>query len=58
LPRTAQVRRAASSVCANIAEGCGRRGTIDFARYLQIAFGSLCDAVIEVKRMLAISSEA
>ncbi|HSC77093.1 MAG TPA: four helix bundle protein [Candidatus Acidoferrales bacterium] len=38
---TAQLRRCASSVGANIAEGFGRRSTKDFIRYLEIASGSL-----------------
>jgi four helix bundle protein len=37
---TSQIRRASSSIGANIAEGCGKRTDADFARYLQNAFGS------------------
>jgi four helix bundle protein len=37
---TSQVRRAASSIAANIAEGCGREGEPELARFLRISMGS------------------
>jgi four helix bundle protein len=37
---TAQMRKAAVSIPANIAEGCGRKGDPELARFMQIAMGS------------------
>ena len=37
---TSQMRRAAVSVAANIAEACGRTGEREFARFLNISLGS------------------
>ena len=37
---TSQIRRAAASIPANIAEGCGRDSDSDLARFIQMALGS------------------
>jgi four helix bundle protein len=37
---TAQLRRSSSSIAANLAEGCGRNGDAEFARFCSIARGS------------------
>jgi len=41
---TSQIRRAAGSVGANLAEGCGRWGEAELARYVQIAMGSASES--------------
>jgi len=37
---TSQLRRACSSIPANLAEGCGRNGDAEFAHFCSIAMGS------------------
>jgi four helix bundle protein len=40
---TSQLRRAASSIPANISEGCGRDGDAELKRFVNIALGSACE---------------
>ena len=37
---TSQLRRSSSSIAANLAEGCGRNGDAELARFCSIAMGS------------------
>ena len=48
---TSQARRSSASIPGNIAEGCGRRGDNELARFLEIASGSASE--LECQLLLA-----
>ncbi|MCH7704545.1 MAG: four helix bundle protein [Planctomycetes bacterium] len=47
-----QMRRAAVSVSSNIAEGSGHSSDKDFARFVEIAYGSLMEVVSQLRLSL------
>ena len=55
---TNQMRRAAVSISSNIAEGTSRNSRIDYARFVEIATGSLFEVVSQAflsKRLLLLA---
>ena len=44
-----QLRRAATSISANIAEGCGRKSTKEKIHFIEIAFGSMTEVFCELQ---------
>ena len=48
---SSQVRRSCVSIPSNIAEGCGRGGQVELARYLQIARGSASELEYQLKML-------
>lgn len=54
-----QMKRASVSVASNIAEGAGRGSEKDFKRFLDIAYGSLCelDTQLNISKLLGLKDE-
>jgi four helix bundle protein len=57
---TNQMRRAAVSISSNVAEGCSRSSRVDYARFVEIATGSVFEVVSQatIDRNQGILTEA
>jgi four helix bundle protein len=54
---TSQIRRSAVSIPSNIAEGYGRKTTVDYIRMLYISYGSVCELIERMLKALIKSLE-
>jgi four helix bundle protein len=45
---TSQIRRSVVSIASNIAEGYGRKTTVDYIRMLYISYGSVCELETQI----------
>ena len=56
---TNQMRKSSASIGTNVAEGCGRGGDMDFARFVQMSMGSATELEyqLELSRDLRYLSE-
>ena len=55
---TTQLRRCSASIPANVAEGCGRNGDAEFARFCSIAMGSASELEYHLKDPAELSQRA
>ena len=45
---TSQIKRSVVSMASNIAEGYGRKTTVDYIRMLYISYGSVCELETQI----------
>jgi four helix bundle protein len=52
---SSQMQRSSASIGTNLAEGCGRGGDVDFARFVQMAMGSACELEYQIELSSSLS---